>query len=69
MRFQNIDISTMTYFCEGIDGRGNISHISFKNLIQQKHNTFCIKLILDECLSLALKELKRVCFLAFELYS
>ena len=49
-------------------GRGNIGHISFKNLIQ-KHNTFCIKLILGECLSLALKELKRVCFLAFELYS
>ena len=49
-------------------GRGNISHISFKNLIQ-KHNTFCIKLILGECLSLALQELKRVCFLAFELYS
>ena len=45
-----------------------MSHISFKNLIQ-KHNTFFIKLILDECLSLALKELKRVCFLAFELYS
>ena len=33
----------------------------YQNLIQ-KHNTFCIKLILDECLSLALKELKRVCF-------